>query len=162
MINGGWDNLVKNNVFIDCPTALLAVARWGGGNSKELQEYISPKGLWTVRLTKSIKHNVRPYSLQYPELTGFLEKDLTQPSGNRFERNVFYNIGETIRQTREPKVILENNFQTDTDPGFADAAKMNFQLKDDSMVYKKIHGFEEIPFDKIGLYKDKYRRSVLH
>ena len=160
MINSGWDNLVENNVFIDCPMTLTAHARWKEGNVEELERYISAEGLWTVRLTKSVKHTVPPYSLRYPELAGFFETDLTQPSGNRLARNVFYDLGSIIRETREPKVVVENNFQTETDPGFVDAANMNFQLKDDSIAYEKIPGFEKIPFEKIGLYKDKYRSAI--
>jgi len=38
---------------------------------------------------------------------------------------------------------------------------MNFQLKGDSIVYQKIPGFKKVPFEKIGLYKDEYRNSIL-
>jgi len=51
----------------------------------------------------------------------------------------------------------KNNFETAEDPGFVDMAKMNFQLKDDSVVYKKVPGFQKIPFKKIGLFKDVFR-----
>ena len=37
---------------------------------------------------------------------------------------------------------------------------MNFQLKDDSRVYKEIPGFKKIPFEKIGLYVDEYRKQI--
>ena len=36
---------------------------------------------------------------------------------------------------------------------------MNFQLRDDSIVYRKIPGFKKIPFEKIGLYQDEYRAT---
>ena len=44
-------------------------------------------------------------------------------------------------------------------PGFVDPEKMNFQLKDDSPVYRQIPGFQRIPFEKIGLVRDEYRTT---
>jgi hypothetical protein len=43
-----------------------------------------------------------------------------------------------------------------------DAAKGNFALRTDSIVLDKVPGFEAIPFDKIGLYKDDLRKFVPH
>jgi hypothetical protein len=51
-----------------------------------------------------------------------------------------------------------NNFKTNMDPGFVDMKKGNFMLKSNSIVFEKIPGFQPIPFDKMGLYKDKYRK----
>ncbi|MCX5684848.1 MAG: hypothetical protein NT049_14345 [Planctomycetota bacterium] len=43
------------------------------------------------------------------------------------------------------------------DPGFVNAAKMDFRLRPDSAVFKKLPGFKPIPMEKIGLYVDEYR-----
>ena len=53
--------------------------------------------------------------------------------------------------------ILEkyDNKVIDVDPGFVDVENEDFQLKDDSPVWKL--GFKRIPIEKIGLYKDEYR-----
>ena len=42
------------------------------------------------------------------------------------------------------------NLHTQKDPGFVDAARLNFQLKDDSVVYQALPGFKRIPFERIG------------
>ena len=47
----------------------------------------------------------------------------------------------------------EDNYVTETDPGFVDASALNFQLRDDSEVYKKIPDFEPIPFSEIGMQR---------
>lgn len=44
------------------------------------------------------------------------------------------------------------------DPGFVDLPKGDFRLRDDSPALKL--GFEKIPIDKIGLYRDRYRTSL--
>jgi len=43
------------------------------------------------------------------------------------------------------------------DPGFVDAARGDFRLKDDSPAWKL--GFKKIPIEKIGLYIDQYRKA---
>ena len=45
-----------------------------------------------------------------------------------------------------------------TDPKFVDPANMNFQIADDSPAYKL--GFKKIPFEKIGLYEDEFRKAL--
>ena len=44
------------------------------------------------------------------------------------------------------------------DPGFADREKGDFSLRKDSLLFQKIPSFEPIPFAKIGLFQDEYRR----
>jgi len=60
---------------------------------------------------------------------------------------------------KSEEVTLKNNFITDQNPGFVDAENMNFQLKDNAIVYEKIPGFEKVTFDSIGLYSDPYRKK---
>ncbi len=50
------------------------------------------------------------------------------------------------------------NIVMDSDPGFVDAENEDFRLKEDSPAYKL--GFRPIPFEKIGLYVDEYRKSL--
>jgi hypothetical protein len=47
------------------------------------------------------------------------------------------------------------NFITQKDPGFVDAAALNFSLKDDSVVFRELPGFERIPFERIGPRSDR-------
>ena len=41
-----------------------------------------------------------------------------------------------------------------------DFAKGDFRLKPDAKVFKDLPGFQPIPFDKIGLFVDEYRRRL--
>ena len=40
--------------------------------------------------------------------------------------------------------MCRDNLILDRDPGFVDAAAMNFQLREDSPVFDKINGFQDI------------------
>jgi hypothetical protein len=55
-----------------------------------------------------------------------------------------------VQAQARPYVTFQDNL-VDQDPGFVDAAKMNFRLRDDSPVYREVPGFKKIPFEKIGL-----------
>ena len=52
----------------------------------------------------------------------------------------------------------KNNWVTREDPGFVDIKNKNFNLKEGAKVFQMIPGFQPIPFDKMGLYKDDYRK----
>ena len=43
---------------------------------------------------------------------------------------------------------------------FVAPERLDFQLKEGSKVYTDVKGFKPIPFEKIGLYVDAYRRSL--
>jgi hypothetical protein len=48
------------------------------------------------------------------------------------------------------------------DPGFADYARLNSTLRPDSPIYSTLPlpHFKPIPFGKIGMYLDRYRRVL--
>lgn len=46
------------------------------------------------------------------------------------------------------------------DPGFADAAHLDFHLKPGAQLLKDLPDFQPIPVDKIGLYIDEYRKTL--
>ena len=50
-------------------------------------------------------------------------------------------------------------FEKLSDVGFIDAEKLNLQLRDDSIVYQDLVGFERIPFEKIGMYENNFRQK---
>jgi len=53
-----------------------------------------------------------------------------------------------VHRSARKYVTFKDNL-IDKDPHFVDRAKANFQLRDDSPVYKM--GFKRIPIEKIGL-----------
>ena len=164
LIGGGRDNVVENNIFIECDNPVWIDARgmdW---------DYFKPDGPMYDTL-KRIDYQNPPWSTRYPELARILEEHPQAPLGNTLKKNVSYQSNWDAMAERW-RLIFENNnldkkhiqiadnFAAEDDPGFVDAANMNFQLKDDSIVYQKIPGFKRIPFEKIGLYQDEYRATL--
>ena len=158
-IGGGRDNKVLNNIFVDCHPAVHIDAR-GLGWAKD---YSSRGGGWHMyQKLRRVKHDEPPYSTRYPHLANIAEDNPQAPKYNEILRNVCVG-GEWLEVSNVIKDewnIIENNFVTKEDPGFVNMEEMNFRLKEDAEPFEKIDGFERLPFEKMGLVTDKYRRSL--
>jgi hypothetical protein len=53
-----------------------------------------------------------------------------------------------------------NDNWTTADPGFVDAARGDFRLRPDAEAFRRLPGFEPVPFEKMGLYADSLRPVV--
>lgn len=149
-LHGGHDNIVENNVFVECKRAIGHVP-W---NDAMWNEWLTGS-LWKTRLLQEVDITKAPYVDRYPALVDYFEPT-KRPRTNRADRNVAVSCGSFI----DGNWSQSDNFLTDTDPGFKDAKALNFALRGDSEVFKKIVGFEPIPFDKIGLYRDQLRPDL--
>jgi hypothetical protein len=144
--HGGHDNKAENNVFIECQRALGSApwddARWkdalAGGQDCQ----------WQTRLLEEVDITQPPYTTRYPELVGFMHPQPGQLRANHAKNNVLVRCQQ----------ISSGNWQyapaeiwtTEGDPGFVDAAHDNFALRSDAEVFRRLPGFQPIPFDQIG------------
>ncbi len=164
-IGGGRDNIVENNIFIECEQPVNIDNRGLRWTFLNPDGNILDTGMYK-KLT-AVDYDKPPWSIRYPKLARILEEDPRAPLGNTLENNVSYRSGwqdpeKVCRATSERHIDkkymkIADNFVTEEDPGFVDVTHMNFQLRDDSVVYQKIPGFKKIPFGEIGLYQDEYR-----
>lgn len=154
-IGGGRDNRIENNIFVDCKPAVHVDARALGWAHASADAWIK-EGRERGTLS-GIRYNQPPYSERYPVLVSILNQNPPAPEGNVVARNVCSGgKWDEIEKKALPLVKLDNNL-LDQDPQFVDAAKQNFQLRQDSPAYKL--GFRRIPTEKIGLFKDDTRAS---
>lgn len=109
------------------------------------------------RITKTFELDERDSGTRYPKLAHTLDPSPDLRRGNEICGNVFV---QSEGQRGGSGDEVRDNFATGEDPGFVDAAAMNFQLKPDSVVFTRIPGFRKIPFEKIGLYEDEHRKTV--
>ncbi len=161
-IGGGRDNRIENNLFIQCEFPVYLDnrgLRW---------DHFRPEGPMYEDLRRW-PYRKPPWSTRYPALARILEEIPQAPLGNVLANNVSVKSSwrdpeEYCRATSEKNIDrkymeMAGNFITEEDPGFVDAAGENFQLREDSVVYRKVPGFQRIPFGKIGLYRDEFRAS---
>ena len=148
-IHGGKDNIVDNNLFIDCKSA-ISFSPWG-------------QARWLARLaadgTKSavsrggVDITQSPHSERYPDLARMKEN----ADRNFLWRNVAVDCGEFTARDRGVNERMDNHaFRGEA--GFADPAGRDFTLSDASPVYARFP-FRRIPFREIGLYQDEYRAT---
>ena len=148
-IGGGRDNIVENNIFVECEPAVHIDARGLGWAKK----HIAKGGGWHIyKKLEEVNFDKPPYSTRYPKLAKILEGDPAVPKGNVIQRNVCYGGRWLDLQGVQRSIVTIKDNLTETDPYFVDPDNMNFQLKGNSPAYKL--GFKQIPIEKIGPTKD--------
>lgn len=158
VINGGNDNTIEQNIFVDCRYALYASSPFTTWNKEFFQSAIAPDGLYTTRL-KAVSYQSPPYSNRYPTLVNILEDNPSQPKRNRVSMNAYVNCEEVYKTNGEPKITKQNNAVFDA-LEFKDPAALDFSLPPDSVLYQKLPGFSPIPLNEIGTYTDTFRKKV--
>jgi hypothetical protein len=149
LIGGGRDNLMTNNMFVNCGRAFSIDAR-GLGWAKGV-------GVFATKELHDLNYQQPPWSVRYPELLGILEDEPLAPKGNVMARNICWGGPWGWTQAEAlPLVKFENNL-IDSDPRFAGKPPEDYRLADDSPAYQL--GFQPIPLDKIGVYQSEDRAS---
>jgi len=171
-VGGGRDNLIENNLFIDCPRAFHLDGRalgWAAPYATaRLKAYRDSGLLCGVRISGE------PFVSRYPEVAAMLDDEPAKPKGNIVRHNVFWRgssenlrrvangqpIAETwwkhVEDRVEPLVAFDRNL-IEEDPKCVDEARGNFQFRSDSPAWAI--GFERIPTEIIGLCPSLSRAS---
>ena len=136
-IHGGKDNIVDNNLFVDCKQA-ISFNPWG---AKRWAAYLD--GESGVEALKQVDIASPPYSIRYPELATLREN----PDINHLWRNVLVRCGQSDTRNAGANDFINN--QTNNDPEFAKNPEGAFQIE---------HSL--IPFGEIGLYSDDLRKDL--
>jgi len=149
LIGGGRDNIMTNNMFINCRQAFSIDAR-GLGWAKGVGDFATKELL-------DLNYKQPPWSVKYPELLNILEDEPLAPKGNVVARNICWGgkWGWTEPKAA-PYVKFEDNL-VDVDPRFVVPPPASFRLAADSPALKI--GFRPIPFGKIGVYESSDRAS---
>ncbi len=149
-IGGGRDNLVENNIFVDCPASVHVDARGDGW----MKYHVEAGGTLPERLN-AVPYKQPPWSEKYPSLVNILDDSPGLPKGNIVRLNIsFGGNWLDVEKKAMPLIKFEDNL-VDTDPHFVDIERQNFRLGSDSPAFSS--GFKQIPMEKIGLYNDEYR-----
>jgi hypothetical protein len=145
--HGGHGNRAENNIFIDCRRALgsspWSDARWRDALNGGQRVFFPEKLLKEVDITRP------PYTTHYPELVGYLDPPPGAKRVNHSRWNLFVNCHQAAGGNWE--LDPAENLVTGKDPGFADMAHGNFELRKDSEVFQRLPQFKPIPFNQMGL-----------
>jgi len=157
LIGGGRDNVVENNLIVDCSIPLHIDNRGMGGEWLEGQEVY----LKLRNDLQEVPYREEPWRSRYPTLANILEEEPGLPKGNVVRRNIFFRCGRMyLAEEARQYGTFEGNWETPDDPGCLDAAHGDFSLRPDAPAWQQVPGFQAIPFGQIGLVRDEYRRTV--
>ena len=158
----GIHTVARNNIFVDCTTA------WKNYAKRPPAEYLAERyaKYKYADYFATFDLATAPHLKKYPEVLPLLPgaPPMTQEQmWHRFEGNVIWNPtvprykpDGILIQNKKPEetpvnpLIARDNWVTDTDPGFVDAAGGDFSLRTDAPVFERIPGFSNIPFQQIG------------
>ena len=152
-VGGGHDNSVENNIFIECDASIHLDAR-----GMNWARYYMIKETLSEMFDKldAVNYLQPPYSVRYPELTRILDMDPGQPRGNIFRHNLSYGGKWRDIERDVDEVTIENNYILREVPSRIDPSTGKLYPEDEKIL-ELIH-FQKIPFDRIGLQNDEYRK----
>lgn len=159
-IGGGDDNIVTNNVFIECRRAAHIDNRGMGWQQAATDD---PDGTLRSRL-RAMPIGDEPWKSRYPNLARIHDDEPNIPKRNVYARNI--SAGGTwdhIHAGTLQYQTVEDNLVFDDDPGWAtivrgeDGRPTGLTFKDPEQV--RAIGFRPIPVAKMGLYQDERRAS---
>lgn len=130
-IHGGKDNILDNNLFIDCAAA-VSFSPWG---EKRWRDFVK-----NAMDNQAIDPEL--YLRRYPELKALSENH----DANHLWRNLAYNCKEFLRHDSKRNTLVDN--QVSSGPELAPPILPGWP------------GMRPIPFNEIGLYHDRYRPTL--
>ncbi len=151
MIGGGRDNRVENNVILNGTPALHVDGRGRGW----AQFFIDgPDSIMHKRLN-AVDFRNPPYAQHYPELAQVLTDQPGWPKGNTIKSNIICagKYRELLDEVDEQLVLFRDNFVS-ADVECVQIVEKKLRIP---KTIKTQTDFKDIPFHKIGLYKDRFR-----
>ena len=133
-IHGGKDNIIDNNLFIDCAAA-LSFSPW---EDKRWRNFVAPF------MTNS-EINTVLYLQRYPALASLAENVNT----NAVYRSLLVRCGELLRHPPNTIEALHNTMLSDSD----------ISLGPENLLIK-LPDLAPIPVGEIGLYRDAFRSEI--
>ncbi len=155
-VNGGGECRTFNNVMIDCVQMY-----WQGARAKE-ERWFTDK--WNPVLEKYGHGKVEQTAYRkyddFKTWLGYKQKDdFFRPVSHLYNNVLYYPNNDILIERNTNKMGIKdnsnvldarNNWSTKKDPGFVDYKNGDFRLKPNAAVFKKLKGFQPVPFEKMG------------
>ena len=148
LIGGGRDNRIENNIFVDCNIPVHIDNR----GMNWMSYHVAEGGIMRERLN-TVPYQSPLWNEHYPRLCNILADEPAIPKRNVVRNNLLVKCGQLekhIASVAREYGTVADNLITSEDPGFIGASRLNFQLRQDSVIWKTLPDFQSIPFDSIG------------
>ena len=153
-INGGRDNIFRDNIVINCKNAVsLCLVPAEQFSHEARMDSIVKSRIWENPQDEPWAKE--PFASKYPELIEMFDGDYDTPKGNEMYRNLIVNSEEFKLISINVNLLdMKDNYVTSKNPGFKDMMLGNYNLREDSIVFTEIPGFVAPDMNKMGRYKD--------
>ncbi len=148
LVNGGWDNIVMNNIIIGTGKG-IDVSAILTSDVETIYKHHYPR-------LQAVEKEIYAYDAWekiFPTFYAMMavpDTEKVKPTNNVVVNNLAYQTEVITDRTKRNADVVENNIRTNKDPGFVDINNEDFTLKSDAPVFDLIPGFEAIPFTRIG------------
>lgn len=144
-IGGGRDNVVENNLVINC----LAGIQVDNRGTTWRSEWVRGEDSRVAKLCREVNHQAPPYSERYPELATMLEDRPAHAIGNQILRNIVNcPIGIDLHDGLNSESVVVDRNHVGKDAWFVNHRERDYQLDETSPVSGV--EFETIPCHEIG------------
>lgn len=157
-INGGRDNVVINNIIVNCTQGLR-----GNDIMLDVMDAINGNaglGMYHEKVDNSPYINSCIWQKTYPKLQEMLklpDEEKCLPEGNVYANNLLYASKVAWLHGRNPLPYYDTskNLLSTGDPGFYDLEGRDYTLKPDAAVFNELPGFKAVPFTRMGLSDER-------
>ena len=159
-LGGSNDTVIENNIFVDLKMAVLFDDRqsWATVNDPENSIILS-----NIYKTYKGYFENEYWRAEFPELYAQfhdLDKSKLGEAWNcRKTNNISVRVGNDKIASSFKNLVIEDNYSTNSDPGFADAEDGNYMLKENSPVFESID-FKQIPVSRIGISGNSTEKKI--
>lgn len=156
---GGSDHLFTNNIMVDVRGPSVRIADRAADGTVYSENSTGKEKMLYDRLVE-LPYDTGIWAEMYPQLPNILKSNPGLPQRNVVTKNAIVNSGAiSIGVLAEENGTVKDN-ETFTDPGFVDMANGDFRIKSNAEIYNVIKGFEDIQFEKMGMYTDRLNERI--
>lgn len=142
-VNGGSDNIFKNNEFIDCPQA-FSNTQW---TDKQWKDLITSSSI-AQTYRPGVDMNSPAYANKYAHLKRLTDSNTIATRQNYSFNSLVYNVGVF---SAGASFVHKNVYTATSDPGFADPGKGDFTLTKTPAPLQQAGDWKPTPFREIGI-----------
>ncbi len=148
-LGGSRDMILYNNIITDTGTPIFFDDR------SNWESFTNPTTGHIFRSLAEIDYKSEIWRKAYPELYNIMENQPTMAMGDICKNNLIVNSGKIVTADSYKDIVIKNNYETGSDPGFYDSANGMYLLKNDSNVFRAVPEFKQLPITRMGRYNQR-------
>lgn len=156
LLHGGREHNVSDNLSVNCAKGITAID-WYYKTQMDAEDFIMWEDL------EASPYKTELWKKTFPRLINVRNDQPAEPKYNTLKNNVDLNSsakGTNASDNYKNYGTYENNINVDNLSYVYDAENYDFKVNVNSEVYKSNQNLTPVPYEKMGMYYDKYRTKM--